>query len=271
MNALEATIRRKQRQLEVAFRELGMETMDERLSSAASLPANPPYRLSNLIAESVPQGRAVLVFELARPHPDATPTELADLAKSYVQAGAGALLVRTDIDDTPAGLRDLWSVTQAVKVPVLARDWLLHPLQLCEVKESGAAGALGLINQVTGKGTALMSSFGAALGLDVPVEVVNSREVQALGKMGVVFYAINVSVGLSVAMPGFATKIAHGLLGELPFGAISMVGVRSLEEAAGARQSGADSLLVKKEMLDQHKDNLQALGEALQYASSMDD
>ena len=40
---------------------------------------------------------------------------------------------------------------------------------------------------------------------------------------GVVFYAINVSVGLSVAIPGFANKIAHGLLGELPFGAISLV------------------------------------------------
>jgi hypothetical protein len=30
-------------------------------------------------------------------------------------------------------------------------------------------------------------------------------------------------VGLSVAVPGFANKIAHGLLGELPFGAISLV------------------------------------------------
>lgn len=37
------------------------------------------------------------------------------------------------------------------------------------------------------------------------------------------FYAINVAVGLSVAVPGFANQIAHGLLGELPFGAISLV------------------------------------------------
>ena len=35
-----------------------------------------------------------------------------------------------------------------------------------------------------------------------------------------------------------------GLLGELPFGAISLVGVRSLEEARTAKQSGADALLV---------------------------
>jgi indole-3-glycerol phosphate synthase len=58
---------------------------------------------------------------------------------------------------------------------VLARDWIIHPLQLAEAKEAGAAGVLGVIGQVNGRGTAVMSSFGAALGLDCPVEVVNAR------------------------------------------------------------------------------------------------
>lgn len=50
---LEQTLRRKQKQLEAKFKEMGMEAMDEALSRAASLPANPPYRLSTLIAETV--------------------------------------------------------------------------------------------------------------------------------------------------------------------------------------------------------------------------
>lgn len=58
---------------------------------------------------------------------------------------------------------------------MLARDWIIHPLQLVEAKEAGAAGVLGVIGQVNGRGTAVMSSFGAALGLDCPVEVVNAR------------------------------------------------------------------------------------------------
>ncbi|GLC35625.1 hypothetical protein PLESTB_000186800 [Pleodorina starrii] len=272
-NALEATIRRKQRELETTIRELGMEALDERLQSATQMPANPPYRLSTLIAESVPQGRAVLVFEVARPSPETTSAELAELAKAYVsRGGAAAMAVRTDSDATPSGLRDLFSVQQAVpRVPVLARDWLIHPLQVCEIKEAGAAGALGIINQVTGRGTGVMSSFSAALGLDAPVEVVNAREVEQLAKQGVVFYAINVAVGLSVAVPGFANRIAHGLLGELPFGAISLVGVRSLEEAAAARRSGADALLVKAELLQSYGTDVGALGNALQYAVTLDD
>ncbi|KAG2438961.1 hypothetical protein HYH02_010753 [Chlamydomonas schloesseri] len=273
MSALEATIRRKQRELEASIRDMGMEALDERLQSATAMPLRPAYRLSTLIAENVPMGRAVLVYEVARPTPETTSAELAELAKAYVQlGGASALVVRTDSADTPSGLRDLFTVQQAVpKVPVLARDWLIHPLQVCEIKESGAAGALGIINQVTGRGTGVMSSFSAALGLDSPVEVVNAKEVEELSKQGVVFYAINVSVGLSVAIPGFANKIAHGLLGTLPFGAISLVGVRSLEEASAARQSGADALLVKAELLASYGKDVRALGNALEYAVTLDD
>lgn len=89
------------------------------------------------------QGQAVLLFELARPHPEATPAELAALAQEYVRAGAAGLVVRTDSADTPAGLRDLWSVTHAVKVPVLARDWLLHPLQARRGQGRGGEAAGG--------------------------------------------------------------------------------------------------------------------------------
>lgn len=49
-------------------------------------------------------------------------------------AGADALVVRTDSEDTPEGLKDLFTVCQAVRVPVLRRDWMIHPLQA-----SGAA------------------------------------------------------------------------------------------------------------------------------------
>ena len=43
--------------------------------------------------------------------------------------------------------------------------------EVIEYKESGAAGALGIIGQVNGRGTAILSSFAAALGLDAPIEV----------------------------------------------------------------------------------------------------
>lgn len=52
-----------------------------------------------------------------------TSTQLAAQAKQFVQLGADALVVPIDAEDTPTGAVDLFSVTQAVKVPVLAKDW----------------------------------------------------------------------------------------------------------------------------------------------------
>jgi indole-3-glycerol phosphate synthase len=57
-------------------------------------------------------------------------------------------VVRVDSEDTPEGSKDLFIVRQAVKVPVLARDWYIHPLQIVEAKEAGAAGLIGVIAQV---------------------------------------------------------------------------------------------------------------------------
>ena len=153
-------------------------------------------------------------------------------------------------------------------------------------------------------------------------QVVNLREVEGLARSGVVFYGINISVGISVAIPGFGSDLAHGILGNLPFGAVSarslyprgssslfgcidllgdlvsallhadkvtgrmpssssppprpcwqvsMVGFKTLEEARKAKLSGADSLLIKAEMLERYKEDLQQFSEQLRYLVSGDD
>lgn len=44
-------------------------------------------------------------------------------------------------------------MTQAVDTPVLMRDWILHPLQIVDAREAGAAGVIGVITSVMGDGT----------------------------------------------------------------------------------------------------------------------
>lgn len=63
-----------------------------------------------------------------------------------------------------------------------------------------------------------------------------------------------------------------GLLGELPFGSLSIVGARSVEEARRARLAGADSILVKVELVRQYApDRLGQLMEELRSATDLDD
>ncbi len=195
---------------------------------------------------------------------------------------------------------------------------MIHPLQVVEVKQAGAAGVLGVIGQVNGRGTAVMSSFAAAVGLDAPVEVracdrwwwwwralaplpwrgpecLNSLikhariawyvDVLAAHEAGAHCAPLacrwsmcarwrawprrvwsstastcpwvskramsfsrrprqrsrrslvsatrhcalcpRVPAGLSLPIPGFSSDVAHGILGSLPFGCISMVGART--------------------------------------------
>jgi hypothetical protein len=82
------------------------------------------------------------------------------------EGGASALAVRTDSAATPAGLRDLFSVQQAVPgVPVLARDWLIHPLQVGPSTQdaTGCSGRLGA-QAALGKGPGV-STFVLAAGI----------------------------------------------------------------------------------------------------------
>jgi indole-3-glycerol phosphate synthase len=128
---LEATIKRKSVQVESTLKELGLEALEERLQSAVRMPAAPAHRVATLIADATTQGRCVLVFELVRPSPAATSAEMQQLAKRFVALGADALAIPMDAEDTPSGAVDLWTVCQAVKVPVMAKDWIIHPLQVC--------------------------------------------------------------------------------------------------------------------------------------------
>ena len=277
------TCRRKQQQIAARLNELGIEALEERLQSAAEAPLADPYKLSRLIAETIPlQGRPVLLFELCRSPTHPTSADLAALASRLFAADADALIVCIDSDDTPEGLSDLFAVSRTIAsmasaknippAPILARDWFLHPLQVVEAKEAGCAGILGVVASITGpKGTPVLSSFAAAIGLDCPCEIINLAEMKAMEAAGVPFYAVNISVQLSVSIPGFGRDVARGLLGELPFGAVSVVGVKSVEEGREARAAGADVLFVKRELVGEWVGREGELVGALKSATNSDD
>ena len=104
--------------------------------------------------------------------------------------------------------------------------------------------------------------------------MVNKTEVTRLGDVGVPFFGINLSVGLSLALPGFQTDMAKGLLNSMPFGAITIVGAKSASDAVQARLAGADAILLKKEMLTgkgQSRLEVRRMLQQLVYSVSGDD
>ena len=72
----------------------------------------------------------MVVVELRKPSPNWTSADLADLAQLCADGGADAVVVPTDAADTSTGLGDLLAVCRRVKIPVIRRDWILHPIQV---------------------------------------------------------------------------------------------------------------------------------------------
>jgi hypothetical protein len=130
-NQLANTIRRKQAQVQAQLQELGVDALDARLRLAAEAPPRAPLALTRLIVELSPTGRPALVFELGRGPAARSAAELGARAAALAAAGADALAVPTDPAETPEGLADLFAVVRAApRLPVLRRDWYIHPIQV---------------------------------------------------------------------------------------------------------------------------------------------
>lgn len=185
-------------------------------------------------------------MEVARSDPSESPEILATRCRNYVEWGADAIAVRTDEEISPDGIADLRAACSSLKVPVIRTDWILHPLQVAEVREAGGA-ALTTIYSILEKGLSRLSKYALSLGLDPIVEIVNLKELEAASDLGISLYGINMSVGLSLSVPGLRQDVAKSLIGQMPFGVYTIVGIQAEEEALEMKVAGADAVYLRHE------------------------
>jgi indole-3-glycerol phosphate synthase len=98
-----------------------------------------------------------------------------ELARSYAAAGAAAISVLTEPRHFLGRLEHLQAVSAAVEVPLLRKDFVVHPMQLLEARAAGASAVL-LIAAVLGPALADYLAFASALGLAALVEVHDDAE-----------------------------------------------------------------------------------------------
>jgi len=113
-----------------------------------------------------------------------------DLARSYAEAGAAAISVLTEHRHFGGRLEHLRSVADAVELPLLRKDFVVHPLQLVEARASGASAVL-LIAAVLGEELAAYITFADALGLESLVEVHDAEELSRARRAGARILGVN--------------------------------------------------------------------------------
>ena len=139
------------------------------------------------------------------------------------------------------------------------------------------------------RGAPIVHAFAGAMGLDCPVDVVDRKEMQQMAMLGVGFFGIGLvrqpaesRQGGRPSAPGLRDCVARrlvrtlaaplpldappialpvDLLGALPPGALSLVAVDSVAEAAEVHRQGAHAVLLKGLLLEQHVDVQQLVAE----------
>lgn len=134
-----------------------------------------------------------LIAEVKRSSP--SQGAIADLdpvaaARAYERGGASALSVLTEPRHFGGSLTHLARVSGAVSLPLLRKDFTVHPRQLFEAAEAGASAVL-LIVAVLGEHTQSYLELACALALDALVEVHDEAELNLALAAGARIIGVN--------------------------------------------------------------------------------
>ena len=119
-----------------------------------------------------------LIAEIKRASPsqgEIAPLDPVQAALDYQAGGAAALSVLTEPRHFGGDLAFLERVRGAVNLPLLRKDFVIHPAMLREAADAGAAAALLMVS-VLGEATGEYLQCAHRLGLDALVEVHDERE-----------------------------------------------------------------------------------------------
>jgi indole-3-glycerol phosphate synthase len=112
-------------------------------------------------------------------------------ARSYAGAGATAISVLTERRWFGGALEHLGAVRDAVRLPLLRKDFLLDPYQVEEARAWGADAVLVIVAAVDEALATELLAAARAHGLDALVEVHDRRELDAALALGATLVGVN--------------------------------------------------------------------------------
>ncbi|HEX6231355.1 MAG TPA: indole-3-glycerol phosphate synthase TrpC [Actinomycetota bacterium] len=178
---------------------------------------------------------------IADPHP-------ATQARAYEAGGAAAISVLTEPTRFDGSLADLRAVRLAVAVPVLRKDFLLHPSQVIEARAAGADAILLIAAALSGPELQAMLGAAADLGLDAVVEAHSEADLERVLATGAEVVGINAR-----DLETLDVDLDRGLelLRQVPADRIAILesGISSRSQVGAAVGAGARAVLVGEALM----------------------
>ena len=114
-----------------------------------------------------------------------------EIAKSYENGGASCLSVLTDRDFFQGDPQNLIKARAAVSIPVLRKDFIIHPYQIYESRAMGADCILLIASCLEDEEIKTLSELAISLKMDVLVEVHDLNELHRALKINLPMIGIN--------------------------------------------------------------------------------
>lgn len=223
--------------------------MEELVVSCETLPKRPS--LFETLRES---DCMEVISEMKRASPSkgmiAGNTDPVSQAKSYEQAGAACISVLTDSTFFKGSLDDLAAVAEAVKIPLLCKDFIIHELQIDRAKQAGASVILLIVAALDEVTLQRLYSYATERGLEVLVEVHDAKELDRALAINAKLIGVN-----NRDLKTFDVDIARTeeVAKHFPFNEnrvfISESGIKDAEDASRAAMAGASAVLVGESLM----------------------
>ncbi len=172
-----------------------------------------------------------------------------EIAKAYERGGARAISVLTDekfFQGSPFYLRQ---VAEAVKLPVLRKDFIVDEFQIYGAKALGASSYLLIVTILSDSELKDFIELGRELGMEPLVETHTEEEVERALKAGAEIIGVNnrdlktFTVSLSTTLKLLPLIKSEGKL------AVSESGIKGKDDLIMLREAGVDAFLIGETLM----------------------
>ncbi len=230
-------------------RELERHPLDDSTLLARAL-ALPPARdfVGALRAQA---GRPAVIAEVKRASPSAgeiADRDPAEQARAYASAGAAAISVLTEPTHFHGSLADLRAARMACDLPVLRKDFLIHPAELIESRAAGADAVLLIAACLSANELVAMLATARDLGLGALVETHSDEDLEKVLATDAEVIGVNAR-DLETLEVDVDRALEH--LARVPAGRLSVMesGIATRAHVRAAVDAGASAILVGEALM----------------------
>ncbi|MGN7476927.1 indole-3-glycerol phosphate synthase TrpC [Solibacillus silvestris] len=194
-----------------------------------------------------------VISEIKRASPSkgdiATHIDPVEQALQYEEAGAACISVLTEQAFFKGSFEDLNAVANAVNIPVLCKDFIIHEAQIDYAKAAGASVILLIVAALTDGQLKALYTYATEKQLEVLVEVHDADELQRALTIGAKIVGVNNRnlKTFEVSLTTTAEIAQH-----LPSSAVAFIsesGIWSPEDAQFVANAGAKGILVGESLM----------------------